>query len=376
MTGSLRSDKGKFYAVLNLKDELGKRKQKTINLHIDDIPGNKRKAERAFRDVLSEYEDKQIMVYRTNVLFCDYVNVWLEEAKENLQPNSYEAYQMNVDNHIYPHFKKKGLYVQDLVYSDIKNYYIEKGKHLSSNTLKKHHALISQTLRKAVQDGLIVSNPATEVRFPKAERFIGNFLTVEQGNVLLDVSKGSTIEPVIILAMMYGLRRSEIAGLKWSAVDLKNETLTIRHTVTRLKTEIAKDETKNKSSYRVLPLNHALKAYLLKLRARQAEDKLLLGQAYKNTEYICRWPDGHAISPSYMTTAFSKLLKQNGLEHVRLHDLRHSCASYMLKTGCSMKEISDWLGHADIGTSMNIYAHLDTEAKINVSNRLASVLSL
>ena len=376
MTGSLRSDKGKFYAILNLKDENGKRKQKTINLHIDDVPGNKRKAEKALRDVLTEYEAKRITVCRRDTLFCDYIMVWLEDVRENLQHNTVEAYQSTINKHIFPHFKAKGISLMDIEYPDIKGYYTTKGKCLSGNTLKKHHAIIRQVLRKAVQDGLIASNPAAEITLPKAKKFVGNFLTVEQGNDLLEAAKDTPMEPVVILGMMYGLRRSEIAGLKWSAVDLKNDTLTIRHTVTRFKTEIAKDSTKNKSSHRVLPLNSLVKAFLLRLHARQAQDKMILGQAYKDTEYVCRWPDGHALSPDYMSAAFKHLIGENGLEVVRLHDLRHSCASYMLKTGCSMKEISDWLGHADIGTSMNLYAHVDVEAKKDVSNRLGAIFTL
>lgn len=375
MTGSLRSNKGKFYAVLNLRDEYGKRKQKTINLHINDVPGNKRKAEKALRDVLAEYENKRVVVYRKDTLFCDYLNIWLDEAKTNLQTNTYEAYQANINKHIYPYFKERGIYLTDIAYSDIKIYYSTKGRNLSGNTLKKHHALIRQTLCKAVQDGLIVNNPAAEIKLPKAKKFVGNFLTVEQGNALLDAAKDTMIEPVIILAMMYGLRRSEIAGLKWSAVDLINDTLTVKHTVTRYKTKVAKDETKNNSSYRVLPLNRAVKTFLQRLREKQEQDKKFLGNGYQDTDYVCRWPDGHTLSPSYMSAAFKNLINKENFKVIRLHDLRHSCASYMLKAGCSMKEISDWLGHADIGTSMNIYAHLDTEAKRDVSNRLSSLLS-
>jgi len=376
MTGSLRSDKGKYYAVLNLKDEFGKRKQKTVNLHLDDVPGNKRKAERALREVLHEYEKKRVTVYSKDVLFCDYLNVWLEDVRGNLQHNTYEAYKFTIDKHIIPHFKSSGVFLKDIAYSDIKGYYSGKGQSLSSKTLKIHHAIIRQALRKAVQDGLISSNPAAEITFPKAKKFVGNFLTVEQGNKLLEISKDTPLEPVIVLAMMYGLRRSEIAGLKWSAIDFENDTLTVRHTVTRFKTVVAKDETKNKSSHRILPLNPAVKNFLLRLRTQQSQDKLMLGQAYQNTEYVCRWPDGHALSPQYMSVAFNRLLKKHNLEIIRLHDLRHSCASYMLKMGCSMKEISDWLGHSDIGTSMNIYAHLDFGAKKDVSNRLGSILSI
>jgi len=176
--------------------------------------------------------------------------------------------------------------------------------------------------------------------------------------------------------MMYGLRRSEIAGLKWNAIDFENNTITIQHTVTKFKTEVAKDRTKNKSSNRTLPLNREVKTYLLRLRSRQAQDKLLLGQAYHETEYICRYADGHVMKCYYLSRAFKNLLIKHGLPPIRLHDLRHSCASYMLKMGCNMKEVADWLGHADIQTSMNIYAHLDIEQKQNVANRLGSVFAV
>jgi len=376
MTGSLRSNKGKFYAVLNLKDESGKRKQKTINLHIDDVPGNKRKAEKAMREVLAEYEENHMNVYRDDVLFCDYVKVWLEDKKPGISVGSYECYQSQVDGHICPYFKKLGVSLMDLNYQHIQKYYAYLGKSLSANTIWQHHAVINQTLRKALKHDLITNNPADKVTLPKIKKFSGSFLSVEQGNALLEAAKNSPMEPVVILGMMYGLRRSEIAGLKWSAIDFENDTLAIRHTVTKNKTVVAKDAAKNKSSNRTLPLNHDVKAYLLKLRAQQSKDKLLLGVEYQDTEYVCRWPDGRAMKCDYLSYGFKRLLSKHGLPNVRLHDLRHSCASYMLKTGCSMKEISDWLGHADIGTSMNIYAHLDMDTKRDVAERMVSILPL
>ena len=177
-------------------------------------------------------------------------------------------------------------------------------------------------------------------------------------------------------SMMYGLRRSEIAGLKWGAIDFENDTLTIQHTVTRFKKQIAKDDTKNKSSHRILPLNQSIRTYLLGLRDQQAQNKLLLGAGYQDTDYICRWADGHPMHCDYLSRAFSQLLARHKLPHVRLHDLRHSCASYMLKMGCSLKDISDWLGHTDIKTTMNIYGHLDFEARKQVAQRFETILAL
>jgi integrase len=367
LTGSLRSDKGKFYAVLNLKDEFGKRKQKTVNLHIDDVPGNKRKAERAFRDVLAQYEENHIVICKKDTMFSDYIKVWLEEAKPGLEQITCEAYQSYVDLHIYPFFKELGVNLQDLNYQHIQKYYALKIKTLSANSLKKHHVVINQTLRKALKHDLISNNPAEKVTLPKTEKFKGSYLTVEQGNALLDLAQGRPIEPAVVFGMVYGLRRSEIAGLKWSAIDFKGNTISVQHTVTKLRTTVAKDRTKNKSSNRTLPLNPAMRKYLVKLRAQQMSDKTLLGQAYRNTDYVCRWSDGHAISCDYLSKGFKRLLRRNGLPDIRLHDLRHSCASFMLKMGCSMKEIADWLGHADIKTAMNVYAHWDMAEKKDVA---------
>ena len=376
MTGSLRTNKGKYYAVLNLKDESGNRKQKTINLHLEAIPGNKRKAEKALREVLAEYEQNQITIYRKDVLFCDYLKVWLEEAKPNLEINTFEGYESYVDLHIYPFFSSLNVSLRDLTHQHLQNYYNLKNKTLSANSLKKHHAVINQTLRKALKNDLILNNPADKVTLPKIERFTGKFLTVEEGNILLEAAKDTPIETTVILGMMYGLRLSEIAGLKWDAIDLENDTLTIRHTRTKHKTEVAKDRTKNKSSNRVMPLNSELKTHLLKLRAKQAQHKLILGPAYNNTDYVCRWEDGRFMKYDYFTAAFKRLLKKNNLPDIRLHDLRHSCASYMLKMGCSMKDIADWLGHASIKTGMDIYAHLDIDAKRDVASRLGSLLNV
>ena len=376
MTGSLRVDKGKYYAVINLKDEAGKRKQKVVNLQLSDVPGNKRKAQKALRDVLKTYEDTQTTVYRQDILFCDYLKIWLEEAKPKLELTTYESYESYLDLHLYPYFKQLNVTIQALKYQQIQKYYDEKRKTLSANSLKKHHVAINQTLRKALKNDLIPHNPADKVTLPKVERYVGKFLTVEQGNELLEVSKGTPMETPIILAMMYGLRRSEIAGLKWRAVDFENGTITICHTVTKMKTTVRKDRTKNKSSNRIMPLNQEVKAHLLALRDQQQRERKLLGRGYQDTEYVCRWPDGRALRCDYMSMAFRKLLAKHGLPPIRLHDLRHSCASYMLKMGCSMKEVADWLGHADIKTAMNVYAHLDMEQKQNVADKFGALLTV
>ena len=369
MTGSLQSDKGKYYAVLNMKDELGNRKQKKINLHIDATSGNKRKAEKALRDVLTEYERNHIEVLRKSIPFCEYVKMWLEETKLRVEQTTYEGYEGIIKTHIYPYFKKLNVSLDDLRYHHLQAYYNLKYKRMSANSLRRHHIVINQALKLALKRDLIANNPADKVTLPRVEKFVGKFLTIEQGTILLNAAKDTPMSTVIILAMTYGLRRSEIAGLKWGAIDFQGNTLVIRHTVTYIRTRIAKDRAKNSSSHRILPLNAQVREHLLALQETQRQEKKLLGRGYHDTEYVCRWPDGRELGPDYMSRRFQALLKEQGLPNVRFHDLRHSCASYMLKLGCSMKEVSDWLGHSNIQTSMNVYAHLDIEQKQNIADK-------
>ena len=195
-----------------------------------------------------------------------------------------------------------------------------------------------------------------------------NVIGVEK---LFAAAKGTHLEIPIFLGAFYGLRRSEAVGLRWSAIDFENNTLTIRHTVTSCnlsgkRVQIARDTTKTKSSMRTLPLIPAFKELLLEKREKQAEYKRVCGRSYdkRYLDYICVDEMGTLISPDYLTASFPKLLKKNNLRHIRYHDLRHSCASLLLANGVPMKQIQEWLGHSDIATTSNVYAHLDYNSKL------------
>ena len=153
MTGSLRIARGKYYAVINLKDAEGKRKQKTVNLNLAAISGNKRKAEKALRDVIANYEQLQSNV--NDMLFSELLYEWVDEAKSNLELITYEAYLSYIDNHINPYFKDLGLAVSQIQYQHIQNYYNSKRKSLSGSSLKRHHSVINQSLKKAMKMGYI-----------------------------------------------------------------------------------------------------------------------------------------------------------------------------------------------------------------------------
>lgn len=228
---------------------------------------------------------------------------------------------------------------------------------------------------------MIVSNPADKVQRPKVEQFIGSFYNENELNTLFEKSKGDPLELIIFLTAFYGLRRSEIAGLKWNAINFENNSITIKHTIVQVSIKgerqvLGKDRTKNKTSYRTLPLVPEVAEILKRFKQIQENNKKLCKNDYnaKYEEYICVDSLGNIIKPDFITKHFKRLLKNNNLRIIRFHDLRHSCASLLLARGIQLKEIQEWLGHSNFNTTANIYAHLDTKVKQKSADVLSNIL--
>lgn len=134
---------------------------------------------------------------------------------------------------------------------------------------------------------------------------------------------------------------------------------------------------KNKTSNRVLPLLPQAEELLKEQNKNIELHKTQLGKSYDNRylEYVCVDNLGRLILPNRLTKNFIKILRKNNLRQIRFHDLRHSCASIMLANGVPMKQIQEWLGHADFGTTANIYSHLDYTTKQNSANTISNVFS-
>lgn len=168
--------------------------------------------------------------------------------------------------------------------------------------------------------------------------------------------------------------------MKWDAIDFERDTITIKHIVTNAKIDgkyeiVCADRAKTKSSLRSLPLVSNIREKLLALREQQKENRRVCGKCYskKYDGYVFVDAMGNIFNPRSVTANFSKLLEQNGLRHIRFHDLRHSCASLLLANDVPLKQIQEWLGHSDIGTTANIYSHLDYKSKITSANVMDNI---
>ena len=192
-------------------------------------------------------------------------------------------------------------------------------------------AILHGALAEAYKKDMIAANPADKVTLPRKKKLYGQSYSVEEVQRLLSVLNDDPIRPAVILAVMYGLRRSEAVGLRWKDIDFKNKTMTICNTATRMATVHELEETKNESSHRTLPLIPGTEEYLQSLRREQKETMLLCGNRFDDSCHVCTWPDGRSLQPDYVSQHFKQVLKKNNFRVIRYHDLRHPYVKHTTK---------------------------------------------
>ena len=389
VAGHLQEKNGMFYVVLNYRDENGKRKTPWISTNLP-VRGNKKRAENFMMDVRRNFvppnvqriEEREAM-QKGDILFTDFLLKWLRVAKSTVKLTTYASYEMMATRIIIPYFETLNIKLKELTTEDIQEFYSAQLERVSANTVIHYHAVIHRALKYAVKIKTIQSNPAVNVERPRKEKFIGSFYDKKEINTLFDIIQGHPLEVAIKLAAFYGLRREEIIGLKWTAIDFENNTLTIQHTVTECNLdgkhiEVASDTAKTDSSLRTMPLVTNFREMLLAKKEKQEHYRKLCGRSYckEYLDYIFVNEMGERWKPRYLSDGFKRILEQNGLRRIRFHDLRHTCASLLLANTVPMKKIQEWLGHSDFSTTANIYAHLDFQSKISSAEAMLTGLDM
>ncbi len=374
MTGSLQIKNGSYYAVLNFRDpNTEKRKLKWVSTGYP-VKGNKRKATMKLQEILKEYEEKESSK-SGQVLFTEFAFKWLNGRRNKIDDVTWEGYETMITRHIIPYFEPIGLSLAQVNIDRIEQYYQDKslsgrldGKSggLSKRSIRLHGTVLGLIFKEALRKNLITVNPVQFAEYPAAsdKSFKGIFLNEIQCKQLLLLFEGTLMHDLLQLTLLYGLRRSELMGLKWDAIDLVADTLTIQHTVVIQKNIHEKNTTKNSSSKRIYPMLPAVKEILLKAHDCQSAFRKIMGNAYIESGYVFTHQDGTPYHPSYPSHMLQKMLKKHPeLPHFRFHDLRHTCASLLFHLGWSMKDVSEWLGHSTIAITMDTYTHIDAHRK-------------
>ena len=390
MTGCVALRKDVYYVRLTYYDKNHYRKDKWVSTGLSGR-GAKQKATAMIQSLIDKYSYLEKSEHPSKM--ADYLKMWKELQINEVAETTYDGYHTYVDRHLVPYFEKLNLNIQDITAGHILDYvnYLSNDGGRKDNkvggqsitSIRKIISILRKVFDYAVLYGDIKINPALQVPMPKRDKHSNTinknkrqvFMTADDAQKMLDAFREEEIGPIVFVTLYYGLRKSEALGLRWQAVDFENNTISINHTVVGGSHIVEKDSTKTYYSERTYQLIPDVKDLLLKLRDQQKDYKQRLGSGYHNNDYIFKNPNGVPYRPDSLTRSFKRALERHGIPQMRYHDLRHSTASILVDKGWDINDIKEWLGHSDISTTANIYAHISHRRKVSLAKSLEGSLT-
>ena len=288
---------------------------------------------------------------------------WLEYWMESIvRPNRAEttvyAYQKIIDNHILPALG--GIPMSRLSAKRIQRYYTDtqQAAGLSSNTMRRHHDLLSSALRSAVRQDMLLASPMDRVEPPRSRVKEAFFYDNEELKQLYQLIEGHILELAVKMAGSLGMRREEICGLKWENVDFRRRLVLVREARTAYGATIVQKETNTRASVRTLYLPEEVLLLLGREQERQEEERARQGAVFNRTDHVILDHKGAPYSPNALSLAFTRFVRKNGLPRLTFHGLRHTFATIASCQGASLFDIGKALGHSTPATTGRIYTHL------------------
>lgn len=312
--------------------------------------------------------------------YCDYV---LELKAQRGAKHSTIVRYKELTGRIYPaigHIKLKDLRADRLntLYTDLAKPGQNKrtGGGLSAKTILEHHRLISTVLDQAEKEGLVPFNVAAKATLPKVSKKEVNYFQPEQVAAIRDALDAEPMKwkTLVHLLLITGARRGEVLGLKWNAVDFERNRLHICNNILYSPdVGIYEGAPKTATSDRWVSLPVETIQLLRQYRAWQNAERLRLGEYYRDQGYVFTQDTGGPMHPDSVTDWLAKFSKRHGLPHINPHAFRHTMASMLYFSGADSVSISKRLGHAQVSTTANIYAHVMEAADQRNADILADV---
>jgi integrase len=354
--------KNSYTIVLNLGIDLstGKRKQKWVS-----VKGTKKDAETRLAELLHQL-DTGYYIDSRKTTFAEFLERWLKDyVWPNLSPRTAEGYESIVRKHLIP--KLGNIALSQIKPEHLQNYYSDRLKSgrcngkggLNPLTVRHHHMAIHCALQTAVKWGLISRNPADAVSTPKAQRKDIHIMSEQQLQSFLNEAKRTPYYSLFYLALFTGMRRSELLALRWRDLDLVKGTVYVSRSLHHLldKTLVFR-QTKTAKGRRTVALPTSCMLEMINHKEEQQAIKTMLGESLTDNNLVFSQPEGSPLLPDTISHAWTKIAKRAGIEGIRLHDARHSHASFMLKQGTHPKIVQERLGHASIQTTLDVYSHV------------------
>ena len=347
----------------------GARRRRTIS-----VKGLRRDAERVLTDAINK-RDTGFDLNPHRLTVADYLDKWLrDDCEHRVARSTYERYRSIFEKHLKPTIG--GVRLLALRPTHIQSAYSQWLKAgLSPTTVLQHHHIIRKALNQAIKWQLLQVNPATAVTLPKRDRLEMRSLAPSEAGDLLEAAEGSGLETLLLIALETGMRQGEILALQWSAVELRQGDIQVLRSARYYPGDgIVMGATKTHRSRRHVALSSAATEQLKRHRVAQNEHRLAWGKAWTDSDLVFPGPLGEPYPARDVSRRFATIVRKASLEPLRFHDLRHTAASLMLRSGISPKVVSDRLGHATVAFTLDTYAHVLPDQQKDAAEALSTLL--
>ena len=336
--------------LVRYRDNAGKR-------HNETVRGNRKKAEAVLTERRTSLETGSFSG-KKKLTVGAYLQDWLETyAVTNCTAKTVQGYKQSINCYTGP---ISGITLQKLDATHIQPIYagmIKRG--LSNRSVDALHKALSIAFNTAVKQGTIKRNILDAVIAPKVIKKEVEVWDTETRAKAMTILRESQYGDFYQLGLMTGMRRGELAGLKWASVNLASKHLQVVNTLQRITGQgLMNGQPKTERSRRSIALSPDTVSLLHEIRGKQMTQQLEVADAWTDSGYVFTHPDGMPIDPNLATRAFKKVVTTSGLPKLTIHGLRHTHATILLEQGVNPKVVSERLGHASVATTMDIYSHV------------------
>lgn len=333
----------------------------------------KRDAEQGLREYLALADQGQVAPPALTTLGL-YLEEWLDRVEPTLARTASSNYRIVLRSHVLPHLGTRRLTKLEprgvaLLYRHLLEQGGRGGRPLSATTVRTVHRVLHKALEDAVRDGALGRNPLARVQPPKAVKRELQVWDRDQVRKFLEVAAGDRLQAAWLLALLCGLRRGELAGLRWSDVDLEQGVLRVASQRTTDAHWVVVTKEPKGTSRRSIDLGPVLAEALQRHRAAAA-----LAAHGGQLGLVFVREDGSPFHPDRLRELFQSLAKRAGVPVIRLHDARHSCATLALDAGLHPKVVQQLLGHSNWAVTMDLYSHRVGRLQREATQRLEELV--
>lgn len=369
---------GAWELKFDVSSDTGERKTRYVTFR-----GGKREAQRKLTELLDQV-NKGSFIDPSKLSLGEFLGRWESWAATQVSAKTLERYKELLAHHVRPHLGARA--IQKLRTVDFAELYGRlqqpkpEGAGLAPRTVGHVHRLLHRVFGHAVKWSVVGNNPVAAAEPPRVQRAEIEILAPDQIKAVLDALRGRPLYPVAVIGLATGMRRGEIAALRWADIDLDGGKLRIERSLEQTNAGLAFKAPKTKAGQRAVSIPPSVVAELREHWRRQQEQRLALGTGKAGPDdLVFARPDASPWPPDSLTADWARTVRALNLPKVTLHALRHTHVSQLIAAGLDVVTVSRRIGHSNPTVTLGVYAHLfgntDDRAAAAIETALAGALA-